>query len=313
MAEYANGVLATTVSGPTTTYRGLDSHDLAVNPDISDDGTGDLYLQALALLGYFPVANCTGRSIGSLLDLIALNGTCVSSSHTIQSGALITRKIDTCQDALGATPHMQHAFAKALIIPRNITASRNQDARFTFEIHALSAAGANPIAVTDGVAWPTTIVNDRYRLGVPKLGNIAFPEVDEISLDFNVTMTDKTPEPGSIYCEKLGVLTVAPQLTLRGRDLSKVKTGAIELLGNQATHANTLLQFLKVATDAAGYQAAGSSVHTTMTLAGLAVPNSLVSSSAGQRANNEILLVARESSGTAPIVIDTTATYAASP
>lgn len=313
MNEYTTGLLSRTIAGPATSYIALSEQELITGAEITGSNAGDIYHNTLSLTRFAPVGTFAAGSVGAILDLIGLNGRCVGSAHTILAAALIARKIGTCDAPLGGTPHMQHACSKGLLTLDSLTASRDEDAVVRGTLWMLSTDGsASPVAITDGVAWPSTIIEDRYRLGLCKIAGVQFPQVEEISLSFNVEVLPPNSQLGSIFTTDAGVLAVTPELTLRGRDLSRVKTSLIELGGNAATHANTVLQFIKIA-DGASFETFASSVHTTLTIGGLVVPQILQSGSAGSRSTNSITLRGKRISGAAPVAINVAAPYSVNP
>lgn len=283
-------------------YLKLSQVDLSTNAEVTDDGSGTIYAESLSLTGWAPVANGTSGAIGTLLSQIGIGGTCIGSGHTITSVQLTHRKVGTCDAPLGGTPHFRHTLAKALAVLNEISASRNQDASITWSLHALSASGNNPVAVTDGVAAPTVNVDERYRLAISKIAGVQFPEIDNVRIGFNVELTPKDPAlTGQIYPEDVGVIAIRPVIDLEGQDLTRVKTGLIELAANGATHLNTTIQLARLE-DSASYYDFAENQHIELTVAGLAVPDSLVSASTRGRATNRIRLTAAFDGVNSPVV-----------
>lgn len=312
MGEYTIGAVEIFNAVPAGTAMNLTSLDFPTGAEVSGDGAGELYSMQQSLTGFSPVANFTTKNIAALLGFIGLNGQCVGSGKAVTQVDLYERKLETCKDPLTATPHLRRRVTTGLLRLGSLSASRGQDATLSAVLDTFTDGTNAPVAVTDGVALPASIVSTRFTLGVCKIAGVQFTEIDSVELSFNVSITDKSPALGAIWPDSAGVLTVRPVLTLRGRDLSKVETAAIALGANAATHANTVIQLIQRENAASFYNFAGSS-HITLTLDGMAVPSNLASSSAGSRSTNEVILAARDDGANAPVVITTGTTYTVSP
>lgn len=311
MGQYSIGVVTFT-DDTTPTHVKLTAVDFPTNPEISDDGSGGLDAEGLALTGFAPVATLTTKALATLLDTVGLYGICVQPTSSLVEVDVLARKLETCKDPLDATPHMEYNVDRGLLLLGSLTASRTDDATLTSILHTFTDGTNGPVAETDGVAWPTPQVQQRYRLGLCKLAGVQFPEIEEVSIEFDLAITEKTPALGSIWPDSAGVLSARPVITVRGRDLSRVKTGLIELGANAATHANTVIQLIKLA-NSGSFEDFGSSLHTTITADGLLVPENLYSGSSGSRVTNQLRLPVRFDGTNAPLVFDTTAVYTASP
>lgn len=309
MPEYSNSVLSffDDTGTPLETHVKLTSVGIPTNSEASGDGSGGLYEESLSLTGFAPVVNWTSKAISQFLDFIPIDGQCVGSAYAVTLVNIILRKLETCEAALGATPHMRYAVADGLLRLGSLTAERNADATISGILDTFTDGTNAPVAETDGVAMPTPLVTERYRLGLCKIAGIVFPDIEGISIEYNVSISEKTPAFGLIWPAQAGVLTVRPVLVLRGKDLSKVKTGLIELGATTALHADSLIQLIKLL-DAGSYETFASSVHISMTIDGMALPDDLASSSGG-RAANEIRIPLKHDGTNLPIVTDTTAAY----
>ena len=313
MSEYTNGPITIFNAVPVGTSMTTTTSDFPTNPEVSDDGSGGLYATGLALTGFAPVATFTTKNIAALLGFVGINGQCVGAGKAVTQMDVYQRKIETCKSSLSGTPHLRHRVTTGLLRLGSLSLARGADATLSATLDAFTDGTNAPVGVTDDVALPSTVIATRFRLGLPKIANVLFPEIDNIDVAFNVETSDKSMELGSIYPDQAGVLTVRPVLTLRGRDLSRVKATLIELGANGATHLNTVVQLIKMA-NAASYESFASTVHIAATFAGLAVPTNLASASAGGRSTNEIVLTtAQDAGGNAPVLFDLAAAYDTTP
>src|SRR5690606_4215397 len=308
MSEYTIGAMSLTDDSAQTIHFNLTNVGFPTNAEVTDDEAGDLYSSSQSLVNFSPVATITTKNIATILDNIGLNGQCVGADKTITVADILSRRLETCKSPLTATPHIRDRVTTGLLRLGSLSASRGVDATITAMLDTFTDGNNAPVARTVGVAQVTPIISTRFTLGLCKIAGVGFSEIEDVTLDFNVSITDKSPALGSVWADSAGVLTVRPVLTLRGRDLSRVATSLIELGANAATHANTLIQLIK-RQNAASFVDFGTQEHIALTIAGLAVPEMLTSASANGRATNAIRLPAYFDGTNAPVVFDTTSVY----
>jgi hypothetical protein len=300
------------VTGGGTTHIGGTSVDFPLNVEVSGNDSGSLYEEFQALTRVDPVATITTKNIAQILSLIGLGGQCVGSAFDVTAVDVITRRTSDCQNALGGTPHIRDRVSAGLLTLGTLSATRGQDATITAMLDAITDGSNAPVARTDGVALPSPIVAERFTLGLPAIAGSTFPEIEDVSIEFGITKTEKTPSLGSIWTDAIGVLTVRPVVTFRGRDLSKVTNALIAAGASGATHLNTVIQL--IARQSAGsFVDFGDSEHITITVNGLVAPENLVSASAGQRATTSLRLAASYDGSNAPLVFDLAAQYDTTP
>lgn len=278
----------------------LSNLDFPSNADISDDGSGTLHAEGLALTRQDLVASCTTAALETIFDNIPLLGQCVKAAATIEAVDLISRKTSTCDAVNGATPHDQRKVAKGLLRLESLNLPRNSDATVTFLLDCFSNAGAAPWARSE-VATPTGVVTERFRLYNCEIAGVQFTEIESVNIAYNVGISEKDPALGQVWAETAGVRNIRPVLTLQGRDLGKIIPTVIELLGNAATHANTTIQMIKLQ-DSGTFHPIASLEHIKFTIHGMVVPSSIVNASSGARATNELTLLAAFDGTNNPIV-----------
>lgn len=312
MAEYTTGCLTVVETGPVTTHLGLTQYDLASNAEVSGNDSGSLYEEFQAVTGFSPVATFTTKALSELISMIGLNGQCVGATKAITQVDLITRKIETCQTALGATPHIRDRVTTGLLRLGTLSAARGQDATLTGILDTLTDGTNAPLARTDGVAMPTPIVAERFTLGLPAIAGVTYPDIDNVSIEFNVGVTENTPALGAIWRDTIGVLTVKPVLTITGRDVSKITTALMAFTANEATHANTTIQLIR-RLNAGAFVAFATTTHIEITAAGLVVPEMLVSASANNRASTTLRIPCHFDGTNAPILFQLASAYDTTP
>ncbi len=312
--QYTNGCFALTdnAGSPVTTAISASSIEFGLNTEIAGGDSGQLYEDFQSIIRQDPTATITTKAIATTLGFIGLNGQCVGTGQNVTIADVFWRRMSDCQTSLGGTPHIRDRVSQGLLVLGTLTADRGQDATLTIMLHAITDGTNAPVARTDGVALPTTIVTERFTLGLPAIDGSTYPEIEGVTLEFGVQITEKTPSLGSIWTDAVGVQQVRPVVTFRGRDLSKV-THALQAAGAaSAAHADTLIQLI-ARQNAGAFQSFAGSTHIGITVNGLLVPESLGSASAGQRATTSLRLAASYDGTNAPILIDTTTTYDTTP
>lgn len=314
MPEYTVGCLTVVESGApdVTTHLGLTQVDYTTGAEVSGNDSGSLYEEFYAVTGFAPVANLTSKAVAELLGMIGINGVCVGADKPIEQVDVISRKMETCQTALGSTPHIRDRCTTGLLRLGNLTASRGQDATLSVILDTFTDGTNGPVARTDGVAMPSPLTVERLTLGQLAIAGVVYPEVESVSIDFGVSISEKTPALGFIWPESAGVLTVRPILTLQGRDLSKVTANLMAFSANEAAHTNTKIQLIRRA-NAGAFASFASTVHTSITMAGLVVPDNLVSASANSRGTHTLRVMGHFDGTNAPVIVNTAVAYDTTP
>ncbi len=297
---------------PAATHLGATSIDFSTNAEISGNDSGALYEEFQSITRFDPTATITTKAIAQALGFVGLEGQCVGSAFDVTQVDVIYRQVGTCQSALSATPHIRDRVSTGLLTLGTLTADRGQDATLSVMLDALTDGSNAPVSRTDGVALPSPIVAERFTLGLPAIAGATFPEIESVSIAFNVSKTDKTPSLGSIWTDSVGVLTVRPVVEFRGRDLSKVTDALITAGADNANHVDTVIQL--IARESSGaYQSFAGGNHIAITVAGLVVPDSLGNASSNQRATTSLRLAAAYDGTNAPILFDLASAYDTTP
>lgn len=314
MGQYSNGaVIFYDESAVATNLGGITNIDFPTNVEIISDDGGSIYDETLSITNFAPVASITTKSIKTVLETIALDGQCVQPAPELVTQVdVISRRLKTCQDTLSGTPHFRYRVTQGLLKLGSLSADRGQDAAISFMIDTLTDGTNAPVAETDGVAMPSPLLTQQYTLGVCKLGGVVFSEIEGISIDFGVQITDKTPALASIWPDSVGVLKVRPVLSLRGRDLSRVKAAMIPLAGKAGTHLNSVIQLVK-RQNAGSFETIPGTTHISLTLNGLIVPENLMSGSGNARATNALRMATSYDGSSVPIVSNLSAAYDSTP
>lgn len=308
--EYTVGPVSLTTSGPTETAYAVDSASWTSNAEYSDNNSGSIYAEGQAITRVSPVGNLSTRALASWFDAVGLNGQCIGSGQTVTQLNQYWRNMLNCQS--GAAVHLTDYVTAGLIRLGTLSASRGEDATLSLIVDALTDGTNAPVRRDNSsVTLPTTIVSQRFTLGLVTIAGTDYDEIDSVSLDFGVQTTPKLPKAGQIWPQSLGVSVVRPVLTITGRDANAITTALMQAGAEAATHANSVVR-LKKRSSPGAFVADGTSEHIEITLAGLHIPTEYLNAAANSLGTETAILAASYDGTNAPAVIDTTATYSES-
>lgn len=310
--EYTMGCLSLFNAAATATHIGMTNLDFPTNAEVSDDGSGSLYAEQMCITGFAPVATITTKAIAQLFGFVGINGQCVGTGLDVSKVDLTHRQMENCDTTLSGTPHIRDRVTKGLLRLSSLSVSGREDATISGVLDTLADGVNAPVARTDGVALPSTIASERFARGICSFGGTQFPKLEGWDLDFGVQADEKLPGDASIWPETAAVLTVRPVLTFRSRDLSLITNTLMSAGAAEAAHTDTVLQLVK-RRSAGKFEDFADSVHITITLAGLILPDNLASVSAQAKATGALRLPCSFDGTNAPVIIDTTSVYDSNP
>ncbi len=297
-------------------FGGVTAMNLRTNAQTITDDSGSLYPETISLLSEVIEGQLTTKSIDKILTYIGLAGYCILADGSHPGLRLYSRILGDCKSPPASTDNLRYTVATGLVVVGQIDARRGADATISIMIHPITDGTNAPVSWTySSITLPTTaaIATNQYTLGACKVGAIVLTDLESMTLNFGVQISQKTPMAGSVWPDSVGVRRIAPVATFRGFDprLLDNSTG-IPLLGKQATHANTLIQLVK----RAGYSSfvsAASSVHIALTMNGMATVQDVFTGSGNAEATQEIRVEGSHDGTNVPIIINTATTYSASP
>jgi len=301
MPQYTIGQFSFYDAVPSEDAIRVSSINIPTNADVSTDDTGEIFDQAHSLVGWAPEVTVTSKSIDKVLSYIGITGQCVGSGQAVTQCDAFGRRLQTCKDTFGASSHMRYRVVEGLLVLGSLTAERNADASIDFMLHTFTDGTNAPVQETDGVALPSSVTGTRFRLGQCSIGGVEMSELESVQIDFGVSLTPKEPALGAIYPESLGVLMVRPEITLRGRDLAKIKAAVFPLGASATTHVNTKIQLIKLE-DSGSFVDFATAEHITLSAAGMLTPEQLMTSSVNSRSTNELRLRTIDDGTNAPII-----------
>ncbi len=286
------------------------------NTQTITDDSGDIYDDVISIASQMIDAEAEFKCLDTILSYIGLAGYCISSDGSHPGFDLFGRILGDCKSPPASTDNVRYRFPLGLMCIGRISARRGQDATITVMVKPLTDGTNAPCSGTNnGITLPTrsTLARNLFTLGACKVGAVVLNDFDSLTIDYGIALSAMTPQQGSIWPDSVGVRKVQPVATFTGFDprILDDSTG-IPLLGKQASHANTLIQFVK----RAGYSsfvAAGSNAHVVGTMNGMAYVTDIFSGSGNSEATQAIVIKGIHDGSIVPLFWTVGTTYDSTP
>lgn len=192
-----------------------------------------------AVMSIEPRGTLTTTAINKALLVCGIDGLPITTGLDIwlqKVGANSTR-------ATGAS-HAKISIDQGMVVPRRITATREQPATYELEVIGVSDDGTAPHSITAGAALtgsPTT--NEAFTLGPCLINNTAVAGVQQIEIDFGIEVRveygDGGPFPRLVYIQ-------ARQPTITIRVLNAAAITGTSFINGQAIASATRVTLLKL-------------------------------------------------------------------
>lgn len=301
-------------AGTAIKIGGLTDLHVRTGTETMSDGSGDVYDQVRSINKQIPDATATFKSISSILTYIGLAGYCISSDVSHLGAKFYGNVLSDCANPPAATDNIRYIAGKGLIVLGQLNAPRGEDATISIAVHMLTDGTNAPLSGTySSVTLPTGLSIQQFTLGVCKVGAIVLSDLQSVTIDFGVEITDKTPQQGGVWPNTVGVKHITPVMRLNGFDPRVLddSTG-IPLLGKQAAHANTLIQ-LKKRQGYSAFVANGTAQHIAITMNGMATVDDVFQASGNAEATNSLKVEGVHDGTNVPILFSLASTYLPSP
>jgi hypothetical protein len=300
-------------SGNEIKIGGITSGEVSTKTETTNDESGAIHDQIRAVASQLPEFEFKTKSLATWLTYIGVTGYVISSDGSHPGVRLYGSQLTDAKAAPSANAHVRHTIAKGLVVLGELTAKQGEDASLSVMVHGLTDGTNPPLASAyTSITLPTSLSSQIYTLGACKIGNVTMSELSSLSLDFGVKLTDKTPAAGSIWADSLAVRRFQPVLTVTGFDPTLLDDLKIPMDGKQATHAQTIIQFVK-RSPYAEFVSAGTSEHVRITMNGIATITQAFSGS-GSEESTTVLRVEGVHDGTnVAVTVNPATTYSASP
>lgn len=269
--NYALTLNSTTIGGTTAQTVGLE-------PQVRGEPSGGaVFTSIMSMIGQAPRATLSTLNIAAALAVVTQTGYAATGAGV----KLYAYKHAADGTRAGASSHKSWTIAKGLVVPRRLSVQQGGEAALDLEIVARSDDGTtHPVAIGESVSVPAFTDVERFTLGPVTIGGVALDSVKSIEVDFGLSLNVDTAD-GYLYPMFISVGRATPRITIRGVSPQWCKdSGAIAMLGQAATHANTKLYFRKRAANGT-FVLDGTAEHVKITTAGLAYVSNVFSASSG--------------------------------
>lgn len=237
----------------------------------------------IAVTDSAPTMSFTTHAIAMALTAIGIDGA-VATTEAPFVGSLIKR-LDGGAFAAGGS-HMTCTAAKALIVPKTLTASLKGLASLSYDAYLWSADGSTSpivISVTASLAEDTDL-DEAFGLGTVKINTTAI-EVSSLTIDFGLTV-DQTNHSGLLYPTHCGIVSRQPSITLSAVDPTMLNT-----LTQSGAAITSVVAYLRKYQKHNITYANTDTQHISFTVGAGNVGNDSFSASHPQNATNEITII----------------------
>ncbi len=286
------------------------------NTQTITDDSGDIYDDVISIASQIIDAEVEFKCIDTILTYIGLAGYCISSDGSHPGLDLFGRILGDCKSPPASTDNVRYRFPLGLMCIGRISARRGADVSITVMVKPLTDGTNAPMSGTNSsVTLPTRsgLARNLFTLGACKVGAIVLNDFDSLTIDYGIALSAMTPQQGSVWPDSVGVRKIQPVATFTGFDPRVLddSTG-IPLLGKQAAHANTLIQFKK----RLGYSSFVPDVttaHITGTMNGMAYVTDVFSGSGNGEATQAIVVKGIHDGTNVPLLWTIGAAYDSTP
>jgi hypothetical protein len=296
-----------TGSGINAEIGSITSVDLPQNVETVADDSGAVYDEGQAITQVSPIANVTTKSLAEVMSVIGVAGQCFIDGAGAPGVLVYAKNRGDCLTDVEADDHSVYTFPNGLMRLGSLSASRGSDATLSFIVDGITDGVNAPMTITHGVTLPPTLIRGQWELALCVIAGVQIKPVD-VTINFNQQETKPRPLAPLIWPERIAVQKVQPIASIRGIDPRKISASGIDVTGETAIHANTMIQLVKRLTGGS-YVAAATPVHITFTLAGMVVVTNPFSSSGQADATLDIEIRGIHDGVNVPIIINIAANY----
>ncbi len=317
MGSFSSGGVVVDAVDPLTssdldaTIGSIVSIDIQSNIATVADDSGGLYDESQAITQFAPVAAITTKSIAEVFSVLGIAGQCFIDGVGAPGVTVYGKNRGDCLTDVNSTDHSKYVFANGLMMLGTLQASRGSDATLSFMVHGITDGTNAPLVITHGVALPASLVAGQWELAIGKIAGTVF-KPEDFTLNFGNQEVKPKPLAPSIWPERIAVQKVQPVAQIKGIDPTAISAANIDITGETATHANTLIQLTK-RLSGNSYVAAGTTVHIGITLSGLVVVTNPFSAQGQADATVDVEIRGQHDGTNVPVLIDIAYAYDSTP
>lgn len=317
MPSYTNGGVIVDAVDPLTAgalaaeIGSIVSVDIPTNVETVSDDSGSIYDEGHALTQFSPMANVTTKSLAEVFSVLGVAGQCFIDGVGAPGVSVFAKNRGDCLTDVEADDHTEFLFANGLMTLGTLQADRGADATLSFSVDGITDGSNAPLQISHGVTLPSTLAKGQWELAIASIAGIEFKPLSA-TVSFNTQKEKPRGLAPTIWADRIAVSKVQPLASLRGIDPSIIGSAGIDVTGVSATHANTLLQFVK-RQSGASYAAAGAGTHIAMTLAGVVVVTNPFSAQGQGDGTVDIEIRTLHDGTNVPVLINIAANYDSTP
>ena len=193
-----------------------------------------------------------------------------------------------------------------LIVTDSISVTHQGRAEIAAHVEAITDGTNEPIVKAEDITYPNDATDDQeYSLYACDVGGVALTGLKGITIEPGIEII-KEDADGSIWPEWVSVLSQLTRIRLSGINAGWLASGVLPIAGKAVTHANTTLRLVKMASGSS-YASLGSSVHITITVAGLACVTTAASATGRGISNTDAMIYCLHDGTNEPLQIDAAA------
>lgn len=297
-------------ASPTHQYIGsLSDLSMPIDANVVRDLTaGNIYATAGRIEFRSQGLTFTTMMVKKAIDLVGLGGICfpVAPAGQWDKIRVYLAKMDCGAPASGAV-HREITLHKGAMVPTNLTVDHQGDLALSYQILGVYDGTNNPATVLDNVTLPGAgNFSDqvyRWTMHTAQINGVAMLGKKSINIDFGATT--QTEGADSDPADSVAMIqSVLPIVTINGVLPTWFDTLSVGAMGSSVAHADSDVLFQR--RDTTGVTAE----HIKISFAGPAYFDNLAQGNATDPARTSVRVEpVEDSSGNAPLVIDTAATF----
>ncbi|MEN1680783.1 MAG: hypothetical protein AAGJ46_14435 [Planctomycetota bacterium] len=323
MGEYANHsvVIHTVDTGSAVALGGIGSTSANPNNQTVSDQGGQLHDTLRALAKQEPTQEFSTTSVATALAAVSPDGVCINSDGTHPGVGVFFEQKQQCGGAVvGASDHAQFLYDMGLLTPQTLSASgRDADVTLSMMVDALTDGTNEPVQRDWAATLPTGVDTSQFVLGAAKCRNLLLTDIRSLNIDFGIEKTEKRPQLGGVWPETVGVLKARPSATLTAKEIKYLRdtttsddASRYPMNGDVAEHADTIFYFKKRKNRAA-FEDDAETVHFSITMAGLLVPENLFNASGTATGDSSWKIETVNDGTNNPLIVTTDIAYNPAP
>ena len=302
--------------GGTTTLGGVSQGTVSNSPEVVQEFVdGNPFPSLVVCRSFAQEAVFSTMNVDTAIQLMGLGVDCIEPGNTID---LFYGQIDSCNASfIPGDVHKQFTIGSAtelggMILFQNLNTDHRGDSSYSFQILPQFDGTNNPITITNDVALPAGIIDNRNRftLGPLSVGGFEVIGKKTVNIEGGITI-ERDAADSEIYDEFFTISQAANKMTVSGILDNWFDTAAeIGLNGRQAAHVDSRFVLRKrLNGDPSGFHPPTATEHIVVTISGKAVANSIAEHSDTNKATQGFDIYGEHDGTNIPLIALTNQSY----